>query len=105
MEKNSAGEVVPIPILVLVVSKESMGMAEVEVAILKAFIVEERMDVVARLAKDMMPELRLNTSWMESPKRDEPVISKLPDVVVETPTPRPPDTVALLETVSCEVEA
>ena len=49
MEKNSAGEVVPMPILVLRVSKERRGMAVVEVAILYAFKVERGMVVVALL--------------------------------------------------------
>ena len=49
MERNWLGELVPIPILVLVVSKESKGMAVVEVAILKAFIVERGIVVVALL--------------------------------------------------------
>ena len=88
----------PIPILVFKVSKESIGIADEEVAILKALTVDESIEVVALLAKDIIPEFRLNTSLIESPKRDEPVISKLPDVVVDMPTPRPPDIVALLVT-------
>ena len=74
-------------------------MADVDVAILKALMVEARIEVVALLAKDMIPELREKTSLIESPNKEEPVISKLPVVVVEMPTPRP------LETVSWEVEA
>ena len=80
------------------VSKERRGMADDDVAMLNALTVEARIEVVALLAKDMIPELRLKTSLIESPKRDEPVISKLPDVVVDMPTPRPPDIVALLVT-------
>ena len=90
---------VPIPILVFKVSKERRGMADDDVAILNALMVEARIEVVALLAKDMIPELRLKTSLIESPNREEPIISKLPVVVVDMPTPRP------LETVSWEVEA
>jgi len=97
--------VVPIPILVFKVSKERSGIADDDVAILKALMVEARIEVVALLAKDMIPELREKTSLIESPNKEEPVISKLPVVLVEMPTPRPPDTRALLDTVSCEVEA
>ena len=69
-------------------------MADVDVAILKALMVEARIEVVALLAKDMIPELRLKTSLIESPNREEPVISKLPVVLVEMPTPRPLETVS-----------
>jgi hypothetical protein len=76
-----------------------MGMADEDVAILKALMAEERIEVVARLANDIIPELREKTSLIESPKRDDPMISKLPAVLVAIPMPRPPDTVALLVTV------
>ena len=74
-------------------------MAEVEVAMEKALMVEERIEVVALLAKEKIPALREKTSLMLSPKRDEPVISKLPEVLVETPTPKP------VLTINWEVEA
>lgn len=57
MEKNWAGEVVPIPILVLLVSKDNKGMAEeVEVAMEKELMAEEAMEVVAELEKVRLEE-------------------------------------------------
>lgn len=88
IDRYAPGVDVPNPILVFVVSNDKRGVAVVEVARVQAFTAAGITDV-ALFANDKVPALKFTISPLASPKSAEPVISKLPEVVVALPTPRP----------------